>query len=105
MKIRIYRQKSFITLDPGLNLIRIFTDVVYECSKQAKVFVPGEPFQPSLMSVGKAGAYSRVEYLKGSRWGRLRPASETLDWAGKAYQGQTFPFFSTLADIMKNWFL
>jgi hypothetical protein len=29
------------------------------------VFVSGKPFQPSLMFVGKAGAYPRVEHLKG----------------------------------------
>jgi hypothetical protein len=27
------------------------------------VFVPGKPFQPSLMFVGKTGAYLRVEHL------------------------------------------
>jgi len=27
------------------------------------VFVPGKPFQPSLMFAGKAGAYPRVEHL------------------------------------------
>jgi hypothetical protein len=28
------------------------------------MFVPGKPFHPSLMLVGKAGAYPRVEHLK-----------------------------------------
>ncbi len=31
------------------------------------MFVPGKPFQLSLMFVGKAGAYPRVEHLKGDR--------------------------------------
>jgi hypothetical protein len=30
------------------------------------VFVPGKPFKPSLMFVGKAGAYLRVEPLRGA---------------------------------------
>ncbi len=28
------------------------------------MFVPGKPFQPSLIIAGKAGAYPRVEHLK-----------------------------------------
>jgi hypothetical protein len=32
------------------------------------VFVPGKPFQPSLIYVGKQGAYPRVEHLKGATW-------------------------------------
>jgi hypothetical protein len=30
------------------------------------VFVLAKPFQPSIMFVGEAGAYPRVEHLKGS---------------------------------------
>ncbi len=33
---------------------------------KAKVFGSRKPFQPSLLSVGKAGAYLRVEHLKGA---------------------------------------
>ena len=36
------------------------------------MFVPGKPFQPSLMFAGKAGAYARVEHLKGASLGKLR---------------------------------
>ncbi len=32
-------------------------DVIYGFSKEARVFVPGKPLQPSLMLAGKAGAY------------------------------------------------
>jgi hypothetical protein len=41
------------------------------------VFVPGKPFQPSLMFVGKARAYPIVEHLKGASIGYAR-----LGWKG-----------------------
>ncbi len=33
---------------------KLFTAVNYHCSQQARVFVPGRPFQPCLIFVGKA---------------------------------------------------
>jgi hypothetical protein len=33
------------------------------------MFVPGKPFQPSLMFVGEAGAYPTMEHLKGTSLG------------------------------------
>jgi hypothetical protein len=30
----------------GRNVIKLFTDVIYESSQQARVFVYGKPFQP-----------------------------------------------------------
>jgi hypothetical protein len=33
---------------------KLFTAVIYELFKQARVFVPGKPFQPSLMFVGES---------------------------------------------------
>jgi hypothetical protein len=41
------------------NVKKLFTAVSYDFSKYARVFVPGKPFQPSLMFGGKAGAYPR----------------------------------------------
>jgi hypothetical protein len=41
-------------LAPGPNVIKLFTDVIYEWPKQ---FVPRTPFQPGLMFVIKVGAY------------------------------------------------
>jgi hypothetical protein len=35
----------------GVNVIKLFTTVSDEC---ARAFVPGKPFQPSLMFVGEA---------------------------------------------------
>jgi hypothetical protein len=49
---------------PGPNVIKLYTAVIYEFLKFAWVFVLDKPFQPSLMFVGKAGAYLRVEQLK-----------------------------------------
>jgi hypothetical protein len=42
--------------------IKLFTAVIYEFYEFT--FVPGKPFQSSLMFVGKAEAYPRVEHLK-----------------------------------------
>jgi hypothetical protein len=39
-------------MTPVANVIKLFTAVSYNFS-----FVPGKPFQPSLMFAGKAGAY------------------------------------------------
>jgi hypothetical protein len=44
-------------LPPGANVIKLFTAVSYEFSKQARAFVHGKPFHPSLMFAGKARAY------------------------------------------------
>ncbi len=55
---------------PGSNVIKIYTDVNYECLEEARVFVLGKPFQPSLMFVGKAsGYYRRAKHLKGASLG------------------------------------
>jgi hypothetical protein len=46
-------------------------------------------FQPSLMLVGKAGAYLRVEQLKRTfTWVGSWPFLQTSDKDGKAWQGQ-----------------
>ncbi len=42
---------------PGANPMTLFTPVIYRFSLQARVFVPGKTFQPSLMFAGKARAY------------------------------------------------
>jgi hypothetical protein len=36
------------------SLIKLFTAVIYGFLEQARMFIPGKPFQPSLMLVGKA---------------------------------------------------
>jgi hypothetical protein len=40
----------------GVNVIKLFTAVSYNFLKEARAFVPGKPFQPSLMFAGKAEA-------------------------------------------------
>jgi hypothetical protein len=42
-------EKSVIALTPVENVIKLFVAVSYAFSKQALAFVPGKPFQPSLM--------------------------------------------------------
>jgi hypothetical protein len=42
------------------------------------VFVPGKPFQTSLMFAGKVGAYPRVEHLSAP----ALPANIRLGWKG-----------------------
>jgi hypothetical protein len=46
--------KSFATLAPGGNFQKKFLVVIYEYSKRSRVFVPGKPFQLSLMFLDKA---------------------------------------------------
>ncbi len=41
----------------GINVIKLFTAISYDFLKLATAFVPGNPFQSSLIFVGKAGAY------------------------------------------------
>jgi hypothetical protein len=47
-------QNSHARVEPGPNVKNSFTSVIYECSKIARVFVPGKTFQTSPMFVGKA---------------------------------------------------
>ncbi len=66
----------------GANPIKLFTAVIYDFSLQARVFVPGKPFQSSLMFAGKAGV-TRVKLLSGAPlFGRLLalPANIRLGW-------------------------
>jgi hypothetical protein len=65
MKIRLLRQpESFITLAPGSNIIKLFTDVIYGCSQ--KDSVPGRLFKPSIIFVCKA------KILKGASLKNIR---------------------------------
>jgi hypothetical protein len=43
---------------PGANPIKLFYGCKLRLFIKARAFVPGKPFQPSLMFAGKAGAYS-----------------------------------------------
>jgi hypothetical protein len=64
---------------PGPYVIKLFTAINDEfCNRLTRVFVPGKPFQPSLIFAGKALHY-RV-----SPW----PYTQTLDLGGKACRGQ-----------------
>jgi len=54
--------KTFFPLSfsSGPHCNKTITVVIYECPYKVRVFVPGRPFQPGLMFVGKA--YLRVEH-------------------------------------------
>ncbi len=57
-----YRRENFITLDPGFNANKTFF-LFYDClsAQKASVFVPGKPFQLSILCVSKAEVHeSRV---------------------------------------------
>ncbi len=55
---------------PGACIVKLITAVIYRLPKQARVFLPGKPFQPRLVFVGKGlGAYPTVVHLKGSSLG------------------------------------
>jgi hypothetical protein len=62
-------EKRFMTLTPGVNVIKNFTAAIYEFLKLARVFVPGKTFQPSLMFVGKAIAFPIKESFSYSTLG------------------------------------
>ncbi len=66
------------------NVIKLFTAVSYDFSYQARAFVPGKPFQPSLMFAGKAGAYPSEAPLGAPHKGRLlaSPTNIRLGWKG-----------------------
>jgi hypothetical protein len=45
----------------GLMLWKLFTDVIYEWAKEAGTFIPGKPFQSSLILAVKARRLPKVE--------------------------------------------
>ncbi len=49
---------------------KLFMAVIYEFSKKARELVPGRPFQPCLMVLGKVRAYPRMKHLKGASLGQ-----------------------------------
>jgi hypothetical protein len=70
---------------PGANVINLFTAVSYDFPKKVGAFVPGMPFQPSLMFAGKAGSYlSEVHFKCSTLWGRhlSSPTNIRLGWKG-----------------------
>ncbi len=65
------------------------------------MFVPGNPFQPSLMFADKARAYPSEPTLRySSNRADSWPYPETLDLAGKACQEQTLQL---MTKICKLW--
>ncbi len=66
-----YREKSFIPLTSGPNVINLITALIYTYSSKAWVFVPGKPFKPSLMFASNDTAYQgEAPFLSSSLlWG------------------------------------
>jgi hypothetical protein len=48
-----YASKRLITLAPVVNILNLFFFITDEVAKCPRLFVPGKPFQPCLMFVGK----------------------------------------------------
>jgi len=53
------KEKKIMTLTPGLNVLKLFADIIIKCSLSVRVFVSGKPLQPSLMLTRKV-FHSRV---------------------------------------------
>ncbi len=53
--VLVVKKNSFITLTPVAIYKKHFTSVIYKLLLSARVFVPGRPFQLSLIFVRKAG--------------------------------------------------
>jgi hypothetical protein len=51
---REHQQRRVDQVQSGANVIKLFTSVSYDFSLYIRAFVPGKPFQPSLMFVGKS---------------------------------------------------
>ncbi len=73
---KLRRKWSVLKMKPEAIVIKLFTAVSYDFSLKARVFVPGKPFQSSLMLAVRPGAYPRVEQLH-LGWLWLYP--QTLD--------------------------
>jgi hypothetical protein len=58
--------KCMIISRPGPDLVKRFNSVINEFFYYARVFVPGKPFQISLMFASKAVAYSSGTPFKDS---------------------------------------
>jgi hypothetical protein len=55
----IYGQKGFITLGPDFNVLKLFFNFVNDfTNKKARVFVPGEPLERSLIFARKVRMYT-----------------------------------------------
>ncbi len=59
--MKLYRILFDYMLHPGLIVKKLFLLVNLQTFVKSYVFVPGKPFQPSLMFVGKAVGYPTEE--------------------------------------------
>jgi hypothetical protein len=75
-------------------LLNFFTCVIFEWLQKTRVFVPGRPFQARLIFGSGARAYPGEALLL---YGRLY--LQTLDFAGKACQGQTLQLITNISKL------
>jgi hypothetical protein len=74
-------------------VIKLLTSLIYAFLHYAGVFVPGWPFQPGLMFVGKARSERRF-----TLWAPDSLANIRLGW--KPSHGQTFYFITKLCKLL-----
>jgi len=68
---------NFLLSLPWPNITNHFTTAICDYLSSAKLFVPGRPYQPRLMVMGKARSLPQSGVHE--RSGRLWPYSRTLD--------------------------
>ncbi len=68
----------FYNIGPWSQCYKTFTDISYDFSLYARAFVLGNPFQPSLTFVGKAGANPNEANVLHYKVG-TRPYPQTVD--------------------------
>jgi hypothetical protein len=65
--------KSFITLTPVVNIIKLFFFVADKEAKRARAFVPDKPFQPDLIFAGRLlDLFAREERLANDKRSSLK---------------------------------
>ncbi len=61
---QITHKKFSFTFGPGVNVIKLFTAVIYKFSEKARLFVSCKPFKDSIVFVGEAGVYNSETAFK-----------------------------------------
>jgi len=72
-------------LATGVNVTNILEFIIYKSSYKSTVLVPGQPCQPSLMFMSKAGAYPSEAYTL--LYGRLLTLTTNIELCWKSLPG------------------
>jgi hypothetical protein len=62
------------------NVFKLFTSIIYKCSKEDREFAPRKLLRPSVMFEGKARAFLKGEPLRIHRLVLALPANIRLGW-------------------------